>query len=82
MGGRTFVLQVKGGDFVKFKRGDVVRIIGNTHDTHYAVVPSVGVVVRVYSRDDYEVECTSRTHGGKTRQLIYGKDLASKTAIL
>lgn len=64
---------------MRYKVGDVVRIVGNTHDTHYAVVPSVGVIVRVYSRDDYEVECTSQTHGGKTRQLIYGEDLAPFT---
>lgn len=64
---------------MKYKVGDVVRIVGNTHDVHRAVVPSVGVIVRVNSRDDYDVECTSRTHGGKITQFICEKDLAPYT---
>lgn len=67
---------------MKFKVGDVVRIIGNTDAMHYAVVPSVGVVVHVCLRNKYEVECTSKFHGGRIRQTICEKDLASKATVL
>lgn len=68
---------------MKFKVGDVVRIVSNVECTHYAVVPSVGVVLRVLYLDKYDVECVSRLSGCKTTQTVGVKDLASsKAAIL
>ena len=59
----------------KFHVGQKVRIVGNTHKIHYAIMPQVGEIIRV-EEDACSVLCkTLHSGNNKTVQTIYTCDL-------
>lgn len=59
----------------KFHVGQKVRIVGNTHKIHYAIMPQIGEITRA-GEDTCSVLCKT-THGGNSKavQTIYTCDL-------
>ena len=59
----------------KFHVGQKVRIVGNTHKIHYAIMPQVGEIIRV-EEDACSVLCkTLHSGNNKAVQTIYTCDL-------
>ena len=59
----------------KFHVGQKVRIVGNTHEIHYAIMPQIGEIIHV-EEDTCSVRCKTRDSGDyKTSQDIYTCDL-------
>lgn len=59
----------------KFHVGQKVKIVGNTHKIHYAIIPQVGEIVRV-EEDACSVLCkTLHSGNNKAVQTIYTCDL-------
>ena len=59
----------------KFHVGQKVRIVGNTHKIHYAIMPQIGEIIRV-EEDACSVLCKTLHNGNnKTVQTIYTCDL-------
>ena len=59
----------------KFHVGQKVKIVGNTHKIHYAIMPQIGEIVRV-EEDACSVLCKTLYSGNnKTVQTIYTCDL-------
>lgn len=59
----------------KFHVGQKVKIVGNTHKIHYAIIPQIGEITRV-GKETCSVQCKTINSGGrKTSQEIYKFDL-------
>lgn len=59
----------------KFHVGQKVKIVGNTHKIHYAIIPQVGEIIRV-EEDACSVLCkTLHSGNNKAVQTIYTCDL-------
>ena len=59
----------------KFHVGQKVRIVGNTHKIHYAVMPQIGEITRA-GEITCSVRCKTRNSGNyKISQEIYTCDL-------
>lgn len=59
----------------KFHVGQKVRIVGNTHKIHYAIMPQIGEITRV-GKETCSVQCKTINSGDrKTSQDIYTCDL-------
>lgn len=59
----------------KFHVGQKVKIVGNTHKIHYAIMPQIGEIIHV-EEDTCSVLCKT-IHGGNNKavQTIYTCDL-------
>ena len=59
----------------KFHVGQKVKIVGNTHKIHYAIMPQIGEIIHV-EEDTCSVLCKT-IHGGNSKavQTIYKCDL-------
>ena len=59
----------------KFHVGQKVKIVGNTHKIHYAIMPQIGEIIRV-EEDACSVLCkTLHSGNNKAVQTIYTCDL-------
>ena len=59
----------------KFHVGQKVRIVGNTHKIHYAIMPQIGEIIHV-EEDACSVLCkTLHSGNNKAVQTIYTCDL-------
>jgi len=59
----------------EFHVGQKVKIVGNTHEIHYAIIPQIGEIVRAGYRD-CRVKCKTINSGNNTTtQTIYTCDL-------
>ena len=59
----------------KFHVGQKVRIVGNTHKIHYAIMPQIGEIIHV-EEDTCSVLCkTIHSGNNKAVQTIYTCDL-------
>lgn len=59
----------------KFHVGQKVRIVGNTHKIHYAIMPQIGEIIHV-EEDTCSVLCkTLHSGNNKAVQTIYTCDL-------
>ena len=59
----------------KFHVGQKVKIVGNTHKIHYAIMPQIGEIIRV-EEDACSVLCkTLHSGNSKAVQTIYTGDL-------
>ena len=59
----------------KFHVGQKVKIVGNTHKVHYAIMPQIGEIIHV-EEDTCSVLCKTINGGNsKAVQTIYTCDL-------
>ena len=59
----------------KFHVGQKVKIVGNTHKIHYAIMPQIGEIIRV-EEDACSVLCKTLHSGNNNAvQTIYTCDL-------
>ena len=59
----------------KFHVGQKVKIVGNTHKIHYAIMPQIGEIIHV-EEDTCSVLCkTIHSGNNKAVQTIYTCDL-------
>lgn len=58
-----------------FHVGQKVRIVGNTHGVHFAIIPQIGEIIRA-RKETCSVRCKTRNSGNrKIPQEIYTCDL-------